>query len=135
MATQSLGIGRINSHLPADPREVIPALATARGESLAELSRMLSRGDSYLGRFVREGIPVALNARDHRLLADHFGVSERGLGIRTLWGWNDTRFYPANADLPQSRRARYPRANAESSSQPVNALGDRARLGLRPRPV
>ena len=76
---------RLNSHLPADPREVLPALATARGESLAALSRMLSRDDGYLARFVREGMPVGLTARDHRLLADHFGVGERGMGIRDLW--------------------------------------------------
>lgn len=27
---------------------------------------------------------VNVAVRDHRLLADHFGVSERGLGIRDL---------------------------------------------------
>lgn len=31
-------------------------------------------------------VAEALSERDHRLLADHFGVSERGLGIRDLWG-------------------------------------------------
>ena len=82
----SQGRDRINSCLPTDPREVIPAIAARRGESLAALSRMLSRDDGYLGRFVREGVPIALTVRDHRLLADHFNVSERGLGIRDLWG-------------------------------------------------
>ena len=81
----SAGLDRINSRLPVDSREVIPALAAQRDESLAALSRMLGRYSGYLGTFVREGVPAVLTERDHRLLADHFGVSERRLGIRDLW--------------------------------------------------
>lgn len=46
---------------------------------------MLSRPDGYLGRFVREGVPLALTRRDHQLLADHFGVDQRQMGLRDLW--------------------------------------------------
>ncbi len=81
----SAGLDRLNSRLPVDPRETLAAVAIERRHSLAALSRMIGRGDAYLGRFVREGVPVALTARDHRLLADHFGLSERGPGIRDLW--------------------------------------------------
>ena len=83
--SNSKGLDRINSRLPVDPREVIPALAAQRDESLAALSRMLGRYSGYPGAFVREGVPTTLTERDHRLLADHFGVSERRLGIRDLW--------------------------------------------------
>lgn len=46
---------------------------------------MLSHRDGYLRGFVRHGHPAALSERDHRALADFFGVTERGLGVRDLW--------------------------------------------------
>ena len=55
----SAGVDRISSHLPA-----VAHVEPQRGRP---------------GALVPEGGPVALNACDHRLLVDRFGVSERGL--------------------------------------------------------
>lgn len=67
---------------PVDPREALAAAAAERGDSLAALSRMLSRRASYLSDFVREGVPRSLTERDHRLLSEYFG---KPIGIRDLW--------------------------------------------------
>ena len=69
----------------ADPRKALASRAAARGHSLAALSAMLRRSPGYLGRFVRNGVPLALSERDHRLLADVLATDERGLGVRELW--------------------------------------------------
>ncbi|HEU0045055.1 hypothetical protein [Sphingomonas sp.] len=75
-------------HLPPCPRQMLQA-AVARWNkpdvNYASLSRMLGRRDGYLACFVREGHPMALNERDHRILADFFGLTERELGVRELW--------------------------------------------------
>ena len=63
-----------------DPRDRLVELANARGESLAELSRMLRRRDGYLACYVREGYPDALTDENRALLAAHFGVPETELG-------------------------------------------------------
>jgi len=69
-------LGHIALHLPAklrngpvNPREAIAAAASARGDSLAALSRMLDRRSSYLSDFVREGVPRAPTERDQGLLS------------------------------------------------------------------
>jgi hypothetical protein len=67
---------------PVDPREALASAASARGDSLAALSRMLDRRSSYLSDFVREGVPRALTERDHGLLTAYFG---KPLGLRDLW--------------------------------------------------
>ena len=67
---------------PADPREALAAAASARGDSLAALSRMLDRRSSYLSDFVRDGVPQALTERDHGLLSAYFG---KQIGLRDLW--------------------------------------------------
>jgi repressor LexA len=63
-----------------DAREALLRLSAARGESLAELSRMLRRNDAYLQQFVHRGTPRRLAEDDRRLLARHFGVDESDLG-------------------------------------------------------
>lgn len=63
-----------------DPRRTLMRLSAARGESLAELSRMLRRNDAYLQQFVHRGTPRRLAEYDRRLLARHFGVDETELG-------------------------------------------------------
>jgi repressor LexA len=63
-----------------DPRSVIAALASARGDSLAALSAMLGRNAAYLQQYVRRGSPRALGERDRRLLSEYLGVSETALG-------------------------------------------------------
>jgi hypothetical protein len=67
---------------PIDPREVLPAAARERGDSLAALSRMLGRWPGYLQNFVRDGVPRALSQRDHDLLLAYFG---KPMGMRDLW--------------------------------------------------
>jgi repressor LexA len=63
-----------------DPRSVITALASARGDSLAALSAMLGRNAAYLQQYVRRGSPRVLGERDRRLLSEYLGVSETALG-------------------------------------------------------
>jgi len=67
------------------PRKALAAAIEASGHSYAAFSRMIRRSDGYLARFVHDGVPVALSPQDHQLLADHFGVEPRGLGIRDVW--------------------------------------------------
>jgi transcriptional regulator with XRE-family HTH domain len=65
---------------PAAPSDRLQALAAARGDSLAALSRMLGRNVNYLQQWVRKGSPRVLTERDRRALADYFGVDEAALG-------------------------------------------------------
>lgn len=75
----------IMSKATADPREALRAVVARGNDSLAALSRMIGKSDGYLGRFLNDGVPVALAADDHRRLAEYFGLTERELGIRDLW--------------------------------------------------
>lgn len=68
-----------------DPRRALAIAAERRGTTLADLSRMIERPAGYLARYVRDGLPRALKAEEHQLLAQFFGVDERGLGVRSLW--------------------------------------------------
>lgn len=63
-----------------DPRSRLHELATGRRVSLAALARMLDKPDHYFQRFVRMGIPAALENEDRRFLALFFGVSQMELG-------------------------------------------------------
>lgn len=63
-----------------DGRAALLRLSAARGESLAELSRMLRRNAAYLQQYVQRGTPRRLAEADARLLADHFGVAAITLG-------------------------------------------------------
>lgn len=63
-----------------DARSALIRLSAARGESLAELSRMLRRNVAYLQQFVQRGTPRRLSEEDVRLLARHFGVGEGEFG-------------------------------------------------------
>lgn len=63
-----------------DGRAALLRLSAARGESLAELSRMLRRNAAYLQQYVQRGTPRRLAEADARLLADHFGVAAVALG-------------------------------------------------------
>lgn len=73
------------SRATADPREALRDVVARSPDSLAALSRMLGRSDSYLRRFIVDGVPVALAPDDHRRLADYFGLTQRELGVRDLW--------------------------------------------------
>lgn len=63
-----------------DARAALIRLSAARGESLAQLSRMLRRNEAYLQQFVARGTPRRLAEDDRRLLARHFAVDESELG-------------------------------------------------------
>jgi hypothetical protein len=79
---------RVLSRSEACPRKALTGAIGRLGDptvTYASLSRMISRRDGYLACFVRDGHPRALSQRDHRMLANFFGVSERELGIRDLW--------------------------------------------------
>jgi hypothetical protein len=79
---------RVLGRAEACPRKALAA-AVARLNNpqvtYAALSRMIGRRDGYLACFVREGHPLALGEREHRMLANFFGVDDRGLGVRELW--------------------------------------------------
>jgi repressor LexA len=77
----------------AEVRARLAQLAASRHRvTLAGLSRMLSRNERYLDRFVREGQPPRLNDDDRRSLATFFGVPEWELGGHILPGEPDTRW-------------------------------------------
>ena len=63
-----------------DPREKLAELARGRGVSLAALSRMLSRNNTYLQQYITKGSPKKLEEQDRRVLAQFLGVDETTLG-------------------------------------------------------
>ncbi len=67
------------------PRRALAAAAEAGGYSHATLSRAIGREDGYVGRFIRDGCPLALNPAEHQQLADFLGLPPARLGIRDLW--------------------------------------------------
>ncbi|WP_300974778.1 S24 family peptidase [Sphingomonas sp. LHG3406-1] len=79
-----------------EPRALLQRLCVERGEDFASLSRLLGRNSAYIQQYVRRGTPRRLPERERRILARHFGVSERALGgefdAATLDGY--VRFEP-----------------------------------------
>ena len=67
------------------PRNRLTELADQRGESLANLSRIIGRNAAYLQQFVTRGSPRRLPEDDRLLLAKHLNVDERELGAREPW--------------------------------------------------
>lgn len=63
-----------------DPRARLLELATAQGVSLARLSELIGRNQTYLQQFIRKGSPRRLEERDRRTLARFFGIDESQLG-------------------------------------------------------
>lgn len=100
-----------------DPRRRLTALAAARGESLAGLSRLLGRSHAYLQQWVTRGSPRVLAPRDRRVLADYLCVSEAELGGDPPTGW------------------RVPRLDVAASAGPGATVGDEALLGLDMVPI
>ncbi len=62
------------------PQDRLVELARERGSSLASLSRMLGRNNTYLQQYITKGSPRKLEEEDRRKLATFFGVSETELG-------------------------------------------------------
>jgi phage repressor protein C with HTH and peptisase S24 domain len=65
---------------PEDQRAALAALAAARGESLAGLSRLLGRNAAYLQQYIERGSPRMLREDDRKKLARYLGVPEAQLG-------------------------------------------------------
>jgi phage repressor protein C with HTH and peptisase S24 domain len=65
---------------PDDQRAALAALAAARGESLAGLSRLLGRNAAYLQQYIERGSPRMLREEDREKLARYLGVPEAQLG-------------------------------------------------------
>lgn len=63
-----------------DPRARLLELANAQGISLARLSELIGRNQTYLQQFIRKGSPRRLEERDRRTLARFFGIDESELG-------------------------------------------------------
>jgi hypothetical protein len=61
-------------------RERLDALIRDSGEGYAALSRLLGRNPAYIQQYIKRGVPRRLGESERRLLAEHFGVSERFLG-------------------------------------------------------
>lgn len=66
--------------LRSDPRTRLLELASAQGVSLARLSELIGRNQTYLQQFIRKGSPRRLEERDRRTLARFFGITEAQLG-------------------------------------------------------
>ena len=75
-----------------DSRARLLELATARGISLARLSELIGRNQTYLQQFIRKGSPRKLEEGDRRTLARFFGIDEAELGAP-----EDISFAPAPA--------------------------------------
>jgi phage repressor protein C with HTH and peptisase S24 domain len=71
---------KILGRLSAEPRQRLADLAQGRGVSLAALSRLIGRNETYLQQFITKGSPRRLAESDRRVLAEFFGVSEAELG-------------------------------------------------------
>lgn len=66
--------------LPDDPRAALDALARARGEDYAALSRLVGRNAAYIQQYIKRGSPKRLGERERGILARYFGVAESVLG-------------------------------------------------------
>ena len=58
-----------------DARGVLRVAAGIRGATMAELSRVIRRSAGYVGRYVDQGVPAALDDADRRDLARYLGIS------------------------------------------------------------
>lgn len=63
-----------------DPiRQRLQLLAADHDRSLAWLSYLIGRDETYLPRYIEEGSPATLPPFDRRLLATYFDIDERDL--------------------------------------------------------
>lgn len=65
----------------AEARAALDDATQALGCSHVMCSRALGRGDGYIGRHIREGVPALLSDRDARTLADFLGSDARMFGV------------------------------------------------------
>lgn len=65
----------------AEARANLDAAARALDCSHTMCSRAIGRGDGYIGRHIREGVPALLSDRDARTIADFLGTDARLFGV------------------------------------------------------
>lgn len=66
--------------MTVDVRAILDTLIQKSGDDYASLSRLLGRNPTYIQQFIKRGVPRRLSEEDRRMLARHFGVSEKQLG-------------------------------------------------------
>ncbi|MBB5697190.1 hypothetical protein [Sphingomonas yantingensis] len=65
----------------AEAHANLDAAAQALDCSHTMCSRALGRGDGYIGRHIREGVPALLSDRDALTIADFLGSDARLFGV------------------------------------------------------
>ena len=65
----------------AEARANLDVAAQALGCSHVMCSRAIGRGDGYVGRHIREGVPALLSDRDAQTIADFLGADPRKFGV------------------------------------------------------
>lgn len=68
-----------------DPRQALRIAIAASDVDAAQLSRLVRRHPSYVGRFIRDGVPAAIDQQDHELIAAYLGLDPGELGDREYW--------------------------------------------------
>ena len=63
-----------------DPREILAEAVRSKGSSLAALSRMIGRNNTYLQQYITKGSPRKLEEEDRRKLAIFLSIDESDLG-------------------------------------------------------
>lgn len=61
-------------------RRLLNDLITQRGNSYADISRLIGRNAAYIQQFIKRGTPRKLDEQDREIIARYFGVSEHLLG-------------------------------------------------------
>lgn len=85
-------------------RERLLELARSQGVSLARLSDMLGRNQTYLQQFIRKGSPRKLEEGDRRMLAEFFGIAELELAAEEEKSYSAARRLPLDlgwVDVPR----------------------------------
>ncbi|ODP36696.1 S24 family peptidase [Sphingomonas turrisvirgatae] len=108
-------------------RQVLARAATARGESLAALSRLIGRNPAYLQQFVTRGTPRWLAEADRRKLARYLGIADAALGGPVAEGMVAVLRIDAGASAGPGRAV-----DAERRSEMLLDPGLLRRLGVRP---
>lgn len=67
--------------LPHEARANLSRLAAQHGYTHAQLSRLIGRDSSYVGRHIRSGAPALLEEQDARLIAEFMGVDCQLFGL------------------------------------------------------
>ncbi|MEJ7933909.1 S24 family peptidase [Sphingobium sp. AN558] len=57
-------------------RRLLDELITQRGNSYADISRLIGRNAAYIQQFIKRGTPRKLDEQDREIIARYFGISE-----------------------------------------------------------